>query len=78
MDVGRRDLLKLLAVAAGSGLTPRDVAESANAPGRLLEMEPLGNVTLLHLRARKTITGRSIVGGPDGWCSSSRRETDGA
>ncbi|MBI2157076.1 MAG: twin-arginine translocation signal domain-containing protein, partial [Candidatus Rokubacteria bacterium] len=49
MQVTRRDLLKLLAVAAGSGLTPRDVAESANAPGRLLEMEPLGNVTLLHL-----------------------------
>jgi hypothetical protein len=30
------------------------------------------------LRARKTINGRSIVGGPDGWCSSSQRETDGA
>ena len=49
MQVGRRDLLKLLAVAAGAGLGPRAVAESAEAPGRLLEMEPLGNVTLLHL-----------------------------
>ena len=49
MQVTRRDLLKLLAVAAGAGLAPRAVAESAEAPGRLLAMEPLGNVTLLHL-----------------------------
>ena len=30
------------------------------------------------IRARKTINERSIAGGPDGWCSSSHRETDGA
>jgi S-sulfosulfanyl-L-cysteine sulfohydrolase len=49
MDVGRRDLLKLAAVAAAAGLGPRALAEAATAPERLLEMEPLGNVTLLHL-----------------------------
>ena len=30
------------------------------------------------LRPRKTTNGRFIVGGLDGWCSSSHRETDGA
>jgi sulfur-oxidizing protein SoxB len=44
----RRDVLTLLAVAAGAGLAPRDL-EAADAPARLLAFEPLGNVTLLHV-----------------------------
>src|SRR6058998_1741501 len=48
MDVSRRDLLRLLAVAAGAGLAPRAL-EAADGPARLLAFEPLGNVTLLHL-----------------------------
>jgi S-sulfosulfanyl-L-cysteine sulfohydrolase len=44
----RRDLIKLLAVAAGAGLSPRQL-EAADGPARLLAFEPLGNVTLLHL-----------------------------
>ena len=48
-DVTRRDLLKLLGIAAGAGLTPRALAEAADAPERLLDFEALGNVTLLHL-----------------------------
>ncbi len=49
MEVTRRDLLKLLAVAAGAGMTPRRVAAADDAPARLLDFEPLGNVTLLHI-----------------------------
>ena len=49
MEVGRRDLLKLLAVGATAGLTPRQVEADASAPERLLEFPPLGNLTLLHL-----------------------------
>src|SRR5438876_574266 len=49
MDVTRRDLLKLLGAAATAGLGPRALAEAADAPERLLDFEPLGNVTLLHL-----------------------------
>jgi S-sulfosulfanyl-L-cysteine sulfohydrolase len=48
-DVTRRDLLKLLAIGAIAGLTPPALAEAAGAPERLLDFEPLGNVTLLHL-----------------------------
>ncbi|OLC16848.1 MAG: thiosulfohydrolase SoxB [Candidatus Rokubacteria bacterium 13_1_40CM_69_27] len=48
MEVTRRDLLKLLAIAGGLGLGPRDL-EAAEAPARLLEFAPLGNVTLLHM-----------------------------
>src|SRR6059058_699337 len=48
MDVSRRDLFKLLAVAAGAGLAPRSL-EAADGPARLLAFEPLGNVTLLHI-----------------------------
>ena len=48
MDVLRRDLLKLLAVAAGAGLAPESL-EAADGPARLLAFEPLGNVTLLHI-----------------------------
>jgi sulfur-oxidizing protein SoxB len=49
MDVTRRDLLQLLAVGATAGLAPRQVHADASAPERLLEMPPLGNLTLLHL-----------------------------
>ena len=49
MEVSRRDLLKLAAIAAGAGLAPRALHAAPSAPDRLLEMEPLGNVTLLHL-----------------------------
>ncbi|MBI2161144.1 MAG: thiosulfohydrolase SoxB [Candidatus Rokubacteria bacterium] len=49
MEVTRRDLLKLLAIAAGAGMTPRRVAAAADAPARLLDFQPLGNVTLLHI-----------------------------
>jgi S-sulfosulfanyl-L-cysteine sulfohydrolase len=48
LQVTRRDLIKLLAVAAGAGLPPRGL-EAADAPARLLAFEPLGNVTLLHI-----------------------------
>ena len=48
MQVSRRDLAKLLVVAAGAGLSPRRL-EAADGPARLLAFEPLGNVTLLHI-----------------------------
>ncbi len=49
MPLSRRDLLKLVAVGATAGLTPRELQASETAPERLLEFPPLGNVTLLHL-----------------------------
>ena len=48
MDVSRRDLLKLLAVAAGAGLAPQSL-QAADGPERPMAFEPLGNVTLLHI-----------------------------
>jgi sulfur-oxidizing protein SoxB len=48
MEVTRRDFLKLLAVAGGAGLGPAALA-AEEAPERLLEVPPLGNVTLLHV-----------------------------
>jgi len=48
LGLSRRDLLKLLTVAAAAGLDPRRL-EAADGPERLLEFEALGNVTLLHL-----------------------------
>jgi sulfur-oxidizing protein SoxB len=48
-EVTRRDLLKLVAVGAGAGVTPRALADAADAPARLLEFPALGNVTLLHV-----------------------------
>src|SRR5499427_9584145 len=48
MDVSRRDLLKLLAVAAGAGLAPQSL-QAADGPERLMAFEPLGNATLLHI-----------------------------
>jgi sulfur-oxidizing protein SoxB len=49
VEVGRRDLLTLLAVGATAGLTPRQLAADPAAPERLLDVPPLGNLTLLHL-----------------------------
>jgi sulfur-oxidizing protein SoxB len=49
MEVSRRDLLKVLAVGATAGLTPRQVEAEPSAPERLLDFSPLGNLTLLHL-----------------------------
>ena len=48
MNVTRRDLIKLLAIAASAGVAPRQL-EAADGPARLLAFEPLGNVTLLHI-----------------------------
>jgi S-sulfosulfanyl-L-cysteine sulfohydrolase len=49
LEVSRRDLLKVLAVGATAGLTPRQVEAALSAADRLLEFPPLGNLTLLHL-----------------------------
>ncbi|HEY3066840.1 MAG TPA: thiosulfohydrolase SoxB [Methylomirabilota bacterium] len=49
MEVTRRDLLRLALVAAGAGIGPRALEAAETAPARLLDFEPLGNVTLLHL-----------------------------
>src|SRR5262245_28806319 len=49
MEVTRRDLMKVAGIATAVGLGPRVLAEADDAPGRLLEFEALGNVTLLHL-----------------------------
>jgi S-sulfosulfanyl-L-cysteine sulfohydrolase len=49
VDVTRRDLLKLIAVAGGLGAAGRGVFAAALEPDRLLAFEPLGNVTLLHM-----------------------------
>jgi len=49
VDVTRRDLLKLIAVAGGLGAAGRGALAAALEPDRLLAFEPLGNVTLLHM-----------------------------
>jgi S-sulfosulfanyl-L-cysteine sulfohydrolase len=49
MEVTRRDFLKLAAIAGGLGITDRNALWAAMAPERLLEFQPLGNVTLLHM-----------------------------
>jgi sulfur-oxidizing protein SoxB len=49
MEVTRRDLVKLAGVAASTGLGMPALAQARDAPERLLDFEPLGNVTLLHL-----------------------------
>jgi sulfur-oxidizing protein SoxB len=46
--ITRRDLLKLVAVAAASGVSPRAL-EAGEAAERLLDFPALGNVTLLHI-----------------------------
>jgi S-sulfosulfanyl-L-cysteine sulfohydrolase len=47
--IGRRDLVKILVAAAGAGLAPRHAQSDSRAPDRILDFEPLGNVTLLHI-----------------------------
>ncbi len=49
MEVTRRDLLRLAGITVAAGVGPRALADAADAPERLLDVEPLGNVTLLHL-----------------------------
>ena len=49
MEVTRRDLVKVVGIAALAGVAPRALVEAGDAPERLLDFEPLGNVTLLHL-----------------------------
>jgi S-sulfosulfanyl-L-cysteine sulfohydrolase len=49
MEVTRRDLFKLVAIATAAGLGPHNLADAGNATERLFEFEALGNVTLLHL-----------------------------
>lgn len=49
MEVTRRDFVKLLAIAGGLGITDRNQLWAAMQPEKLLEFEPLGNVTLLHM-----------------------------
>ena len=49
MEVSRRDLLALIAVAAGMGASSPRALAAALEPDRLLGFEPLGNVTLLHM-----------------------------
>ncbi|HVL57145.1 MAG TPA: thiosulfohydrolase SoxB [Burkholderiaceae bacterium] len=49
MAVTRRDLLKLAAIAGALGAVDRSAVWAAMAPERLLDFEPLGNVTLLHM-----------------------------
>jgi sulfur-oxidizing protein SoxB len=49
MDVSRRDLLALVAIAGGlAASSPRALARALE-PDRLLDFEALGNVTLLHM-----------------------------
>ncbi len=49
MEVTRRDLLKLFAIAGGLGIAEQERLWAATAPQQLLSFEPLGNVTLLHM-----------------------------
>jgi sulfur-oxidizing protein SoxB len=49
MEVTRRDFLLLMAIAASSGIAPRAGLAKELSPERLLDFEPLGNVTLLHM-----------------------------
>ena len=49
MEVTRRDFLKLIAIASGMAATSRHALAAAMRPDRLLEFQPLGNVTLLHI-----------------------------
>ena len=44
----RRDLLKVAAVAAAAGVTPRQL-EAGEAGTKLFDVTPFGNVTLLHI-----------------------------
>ena len=48
MELSRRDLLKVVAVAAGAGVGPRTLLGDGGAE-RLFEFPAMGNVTLLHI-----------------------------
>src|SRR3989449_7222853 len=63
-DVSRRDLVRLLAIAAAAGIDPRRL-DAADGPERLLEFEPLGNVTLLHLTDTHATTPPVFYPEPD-------------
>ena len=63
-DVSRRDLVRLLAIAAAAGIDPRRL-DAADGPERLLEFEPLGNVTLLHLTDTHAMTRPVFYREPD-------------
>jgi len=64
MQVSRRDLVRLLAIAAAAGIDPRRL-DAADGPERLLEFEPLGNVTLLHLTDTHATTRPVFYREPD-------------
>lgn len=49
MDVTRRDLLLLAAIAAGSAIVTRRGVAQEMSPQHLTEFQALGNVTLLHM-----------------------------
>lgn len=49
MEVTRRDFLRLIAIAGGLGSMSARTFAAALTPQRLLEFQPLGNVTLLHI-----------------------------
>jgi sulfur-oxidizing protein SoxB len=48
MEVTRRDILRLIVIAVGLEALPARAFTQAMTPERLLEFQPLGNVTLLH------------------------------
>ena len=47
--ISRRDLLKVALTGAAAGLDARRLVSAEAAPQRLYDVEPLGNVTLLHI-----------------------------
>jgi sulfur-oxidizing protein SoxB len=49
VEVTRRDLLKLVAISGAMAASSPRAAATALAPERLLDFQPLGNVTLLHV-----------------------------
>src|SRR5438309_9773399 len=63
-DVSRRDLVRLLAIAAAAGIDPRRL-DAADGPERLREFEPLANATLLHLTATHATTRPVFYREPD-------------
>src|SRR5439155_15241894 len=62
--ITRRDLVKLLAIAASAGMDPRGL-EADDGPERLLDFEPLGNVTLLHVTDTHATTRPVFYREPD-------------
>src|SRR3989442_13750105 len=62
-DVSRRDLVRLLAIAAAAGVDPRRL-HAPHRPQRLPEFEPLGNGPLLHPTAPPPTNGPLFFPGP--------------